>query len=194
MVNFSIPSRQPPARSHLKKDLYKLLIARSDLHASLQACELILKTVKSIEDDNLYPLTTSVVVCYSRPFTMNKPYGSLPGKWSRFKNPKYKNVHDSLLKARHEFFAHSDMKVRRAQIIPPNIPIGLEGGKEFKSPDISTQISGAIFDLDFFKTVKETNLDLGRRINSEIERIIIDLYGDMELPNNAFYLRVDEGL
>lgn len=194
MVNFSMPTRQPPARSHQKKDLYRLLIARSDMHASLKASELIIKYVKNIKDEYLYPLTTSVVVCYARPFTGNKPYGPLPKKWSKFDNPQYQDIHNRLLQARHELFAHSDMNVRKVQIVPPNIPLGIDGGKELKSPEIGTQVSNTLFEIDFFKIVRETNLDIGRRLQAEIDKLIIDLYENMELPNGVFNLRVDEGL
>lgn len=194
MVNFIIPSKQLPARSHQKRDLYRLLIARSDIYASLNACNLILNNVKSIKDENLYPLTTSVVVCYSRPFTANKPYGALPKRWSKFDNPLYQNTHDMLLQARHELFAHSDMDIRKAQIIPPNVPFVIDGDKDLKSPEISTQVSYKLFAIDFFKIVKETNLDIGKRIQAEINKLTIDLYADMELPNKEFYLRIDEGL
>ncbi|MCM2284283.1 MAG: hypothetical protein NDI81_05855 [Desulfobacula sp.] len=194
MVNFSMPSLQPPARSYQKRDLYRLLIARSDLNASLNACDLILKNVKSIKDENLYPLTTSVVVCYSRPFTANKPYGSLPKKWSKFDRQQYQDTHEKLLQARHELFAHSDMNVRKVQIVPPNVPLVIDEGRELKSPEISTQVSYILFEIDFFKIVRETNLDLGRRMQAEIDKMIIDLYGNMQLPNEAFNLRVDEGL
>jgi hypothetical protein len=189
-----MPSRQPPARSHQKRDLYRLLIARSDLNASLNACDLILKNVKSIKDENLYPLTTSVVVCYSRPFTVNKPYGSLPKKWSTFDKPQYQATHEKLLQSRHELFAHSDMNVRKAQIVPPNVPLVIDDGKELKSQEISTRVSYTLFEIDFFKIARETNLDLGRRMQAEIDKMIIDLYGNMQLPNEAFNLRVDEGL
>jgi hypothetical protein len=194
MVNFSIPSRQPPARSHQKRDLYRLLIARSDLNASLNACDLILKNVTSIKDENLYPLTTSVVVCYSRPFTVSKPYGSLPRKWSKFDKPQYQATHEKLLQARHELFAHSDMNIRKAQIVPPNVPLVFDEGKVLISPEISTQVTNTLFEIDSFKIVRETNLDLGNRIQAEIDKMIIDLYGNMQLPNAAFNLRVDEGL
>ena len=194
MVNFSIPSRQPPARSHQNRDLYRLLIARSDLNASLNACDLILKNVKSIKDEILYPLTTSVVVCYSRPFTVNKPFGSLPEKWSKFDKSQYQATHKKLLQARHELFAHSDMNVRKALIVPPNVPLVFDEGDGLKSPEISTQVNYKLFEIDFFKIVRETNLDLGRRIHAEIDKMITDLYGNMQLPNEAFNLRVDEGL
>ena len=162
--------------------------------AALNACELILHNVKNIKDENLYPLTTSVVVCYSRPFTKNAPYGSLPKKWAKFNNPQYQATHDRLLQARHELFAHSDMNVRKAQIVPPNLPLGINGGKVLKSPEISTQVSYTLFEIDFFKIVRETNLDLGRRMQVDIDTLIIDLYGNMDLPNEVFTIRVDEGL
>lgn len=194
MVNFVIPSRQPPSRSHQKRDLYRLLIARSDLNASLNACDLILKNVKSIKDEILYPLTTSVVVCYSRPFTANKPYGALPKKWGKFDRPQYQTTHEKLLQARHELFAHSDMNVRKAQIVPQNVPLVIDEGKELKSPEISTQVSYKLFELGFFEIVRETNLDLGRRMHAEINKMVIDLYENMQLPNDVFNLRIDEGL
>ena len=189
-----MPTKQPPARSLQKRDLYRLLVARSDMNASLRAADFIIKNVKSIKDDNLYPLTTSVIVCYARPFTANKPYGSLPNKWSKFDNPQYQATHDKLLQDRHELFAHSDMNVRKALIVPPYVPLRIHGGEEWKSPEIGTEVSYTLFELDFFKIVRETNIDIGRRMQTEIDKLIIDLYENMELPNKAFSLRVDEGL
>ena len=130
----------------------------------------------------------------SRPFTVNKPYGSLPKKWSKFDRPQYQATHKKLLQARHELFAHSDMNVRKALIVPPNIPLVFDEGNELKSQEISTQVNYKLFEPVFFKIVRETNLDLGRRIQAEIDKMIIDLYGNMQLPNEAFNLRVDEGL
>lgn len=194
MINYLMPKKQPPARSRQKRDLYQLLVARSDMIASLRATDLVIKNIKSINDDRLYPLTTSVVVCYSRPFTANKPYGSLPNRWSKFGNPQYQATHDRLLKARHELFAHSDINARKVLIIPPNVPLVSHEGKKLKSPIIGTQVTYTLFELDFFNLVRETNLDIGRRMQDEIDKIIIDLYDNMDLPNKEFRLSVDEGL
>jgi hypothetical protein len=194
MVNYSMPTKQPPTRSQQKRDLYKLLVARSDLNASLRAAIFIIKNVKSIKDRILYPLTTSVVVCYARPFTANKPYGALPNKWSKFDNPRYQATHDELLQARHELFAHSDMNVKQVMIVPPNIPLMTHGGQEWKNPEIGTEVSYKLFAPDYFELVRETNTDIGRRMRAEIDKLIINLYGNMELPNREFSLRVDEGL
>lgn len=194
MVNFQIPVRQPPARSHKKLELARLLTARSDITAALNSCDLILQNVKGIEDERLYPLTAAVVICYSRPFTENKPYGCLPGRWTKFDDPKFKKTHEKLMEARHKLFAHSDMEARRPQIVPPNAALEIEGDKSIKSPFIGTQVRYVLFHVDFFGIVKEMILDLGRRMQVEIERLIADLYSDMDLPNAPFHIRIDEGL
>ena len=194
VIDFIMPKKQPPKRSFLKKSLIRLLIARSDINAALHACDLILQNVQGPKDKLLYPLTTSVVVCYSRPFTENEPHGSLPSKWTKFDNTKYQFTHDKLLQSRHQLFAHSDMNVRKAQIVPPNVPLEINEGTELKSPEISTQVRYTLFEIDFFKIVREAILDLGRRMQAEISKLIIDLYGNINLPNNVFDIRVDEGL
>ena len=192
MVKFIL--QKSPKRSQLKKNLYKLLLARSDITASLNACELILKDITDLGEKRLYPLTTAVVVCYVRPFTKNRPFGSLTKKWSKFSEVKFKNVHDKLIKARHEIFAHSDMNIRKVQIVPPNVSVIKNGKKEIKSSHIGTQSNFYLFSIDFFKSVRRLILDLGGRLQKEIDRLINDLYSNLELPNKEFYLRIDEGL
>jgi len=194
-MNFTIPHKQPPVRSHQKRHLYRLLIARSDITAALNACDLILKNIETLKDDLLYPLTTAVVVCYVRPFTENKPHGALPKRYTKFANPLHQKVHNELIKARHEAFAHSDMNIRRAQVVPPNVVFGkTETGKELKSIDVSVQVSYYLWAPDFFTNVRETILDIGRRLQTEIEELKDNLYKGMELPNAPFTIRIDEGL
>lgn len=45
-----------------------------------------------------------------------------------------------------------------------------------------------------FEDVRVTALDLGRRLNTDINKIVEELYGDMDLPPISFDLRIDEGL
>lgn len=194
MLDFEIPKRQPPARSYKKKELSRLLIARSDITAALRSCDLILANVKGIEDETLYPLTAAVVVCYSRPFTVNKPYGCLPAKWTKFADPRFKKAHEKIMEARNTLFAHSDMEARRPQIVPPNSSLKIGGVGDLKSPFISTQVRYALFQIGFFVILKETILDLGRRMQVEIDGLIADLYSGMDLPNAPFHIRIDEGL
>jgi hypothetical protein len=194
MLDFEIPKGQPLARSHKKMELSRLLIARSDITAALRSCDLILENVKGIEDERLYPLTAAVVVCYSRPFTANKPYGYLPAKWTKFSDLRFKKAHEKLIEARHTLFAHSDMEARRPQIVPPNSSLEIEGVGDLKSPFVSTQVRYVLFQVEFFAIVKETILDLGRRMQVEIDGLIADLYSGLDLPNAPFHIRIDEGL
>ena len=194
-MNFSISHRQPPARSYKKRELYRLLIARSDITAALNACDLIIKNVATLKDDLLYPLTTAVVVCYARPFTENKPHGALPKRYIKFDNPLHQEVHDKLIKARHEAFAHSDMNIRWAQIVSPNVVFGkTETGIDLKGVDVGIQVRYYLWAPDFFTKVRETILDLGQRLQRDIEELKDNLYKGMELPNAPFKIRIDEGL
>ncbi len=194
-MNFILSDKQPPKRSHQKKHLYRLLIARSDITAALNACDLILKNIDSLKDELLYPLTTAVVVCYTRPFTDNEPYGSLPERYSKFDNPRFKTVHESLIKARHETFAHSDMNVRKAMIVPPYTAFGkTDKGVELTSPFVGVQVSYYLWPPDYFEDVRNTILALGSRLQTEIEELKDRLYSGMGLPNAPFTIRIDEGL
>lgn len=194
-MNFTLPSRQSPARSRQKMELYKLLVARSDIDAARASADLFLKTVRDISNELYYPLFTATVICYARPFTNNEPYGALPKKWAKFSNVKFQDTHDSLMKARNEIVAHSDMSVRKAMIVPSGALIGkLENGKEIKSVGIGAQTNYYLFRENQIRDVYNLTRDLGRRINSEIERKVADLYDGMELPAVAFSLRIDEGL
>ncbi|MBA4057567.1 MAG: hypothetical protein C0490_22830, partial [Marivirga sp.] len=118
-----------------------------------------------------------------------------PKKWAKFSNVKFQDTHDSLMKARNEIVAHSDMSVRKAMIVPSGALIGkLENGKEIKSVGIGAQTNYYLFRENQIRDVYNLTRDLGRRINSEIERKVADLYDGMELPAVAFSLRIDEGL
>ena len=191
MMDFILPRKQPAPRSEKKKDLYKLLIARSDLVASSRACKLMLESVDDIGHDLYYPLFSSIIICYARPFTNNEPYGALSKKWVKFNDPRLQEVHDKIMSARHELIAHSDLKARKAFIVTPGYPVG---NKNLKSGEIGTQISMYFFPIQFFNFVHETATDLLKRIGSEIERLVDDLYRGLELPSKPFGLKADEGL
>jgi hypothetical protein len=49
-------------RSHQKKELYKLIIARADINAALKSCELLIG--RKIEEDLYSSLFNAMVVCY----------------------------------------------------------------------------------------------------------------------------------
>jgi hypothetical protein len=185
---------QPASRSQRKKYLYKLMLARSDMNATISACKLMLSTVTGFGHELYYPLYASIIICYARPFTKNKPYGALPNKWQRFDSQEGKRTHQKILRARHELVAHSDMTVRKAMIVPAGVVIGEHDGKQIRSPEIGTKTTLYYFPIKFFSSVHSNALEIGSRLNQEIDIIVAELYSDMELPGVAFDLRIDEGL
>jgi hypothetical protein len=191
---FTLPKRQPPSRSLKKKNLYRLLIARSDIDAAHAACDLFLKTVTDLGDDLYYPLFTAIVVCYARPFTNNKPFGPLPVKWGVFRDPSQQKLHDSLIKTRNEIVAHSDLSTRKAMIVPPGTSIGFLNERELRSPKIGTMVNYFLFRIPQIREIPILTTDLGRRVNADIEVALEDLYGGMELPRAKFLLRITDGL
>jgi len=95
------------------------------MNAALEACKLFIDTVDSLSHPLYYPLYASIVVCYVRPFTKNKPFGAIPKRYSKFDGLSELNeLHKELLKYRHEFIAHNDMTLRKAIIVPEGVTFG----------------------------------------------------------------------
>lgn len=191
---FTIHKKQPPSRVQKKKNLYRLLVARSDIDAAHAACQLFLKTVTDLSDDLYYPLFTAIVICYTRHFTNNKPFGSLPAKWEKFVDQNHQKLHDSLIQTRNELVAHSDSSVRKAMIVPPGVLIGLLKERELRSSKIGTQTNYYLFRIPEIRKIPSLTADLYRRVNANIEVALEELYGGMELPGAKFLLRFDDGL
>src|SRR2546428_6705031 len=134
------------ARSEVKKDLYRLAAARSDVTGALRSAELMLARVSEMGDPLYFPLWHATVVAYARPFTRNKPHGSLPARWGRFEDEILQRTHDSLLHDRDKLVAHSDADVRRVNVIPPQIHFGSVGPTA--GLGISTYSGG--YDVEYF--------------------------------------------
>lgn len=193
-MNFILPKRQPPSRLQRKKELYKLLIARSDITASLNACKMMIEVVDGMGHDLYFPLYSAIVVCYSRPFTNNKPHGSLPEKWYSFENKILDNAHKELLRARHELIAHSDMTVKMAMIVPPGVEVGRKSKNPIVSNHIAVQTSLYAYRKLFFEEAYSLCQFQGSRISDEIDILLEELYAGMELPHAPFKIKIDNGL
>ncbi|MBW3670085.1 MAG: hypothetical protein KY432_00265 [Acidobacteria bacterium] len=190
MADVNFERRPGAARSHRKRDLYRMIVARSDITAALGTCELILDQITDLSDELLAPLYHAVVVSYARPFTANKPHGHLPSKWSKFREERLQRLHDSLIEQRHQYVAHSDADVRTVDIIPPGATIPQFG----PAISLGVQVAMRLPDPGYFEDVRELCLNLGSRLNEAVSSELQELYRDMELPRARFRLRVDEGL
>ena len=141
-----------------------------------------------------YPLYSAIVVCYSRPFTNNKPHGALSRKCYTFENALHKKTHGELLKARHELIAHSDMTVKWAMIVPPGVEIARKSKKSIVSDHVGVQTSLYFYPKSFFEKSYSLCRFQGSRINKEIDNLLDELYEGMDLPNAPFKIRMDNGL
>src|SRR5207249_2371933 len=100
----------------------------------------------------------AIVISYARPFTANKPLGSLPAKWGRFDNSQFQEVHDTLLRLRNKFVAHSDPYERSVFIVPPFVPIAGAGTHFVK---VGTGVRTLGLPIEMFPVIEQTCLDLG---------------------------------
>lgn len=67
-------------------------------------------------------------------------------------------------------------------------------GRPLISESIGTETAFYLFTIPMIRSIPNLVTSLGARISAEIDRVIGDLYGGMELPNAKFPLRIDEGL
>jgi len=171
-----------------KKEFYKIVVARSDITAALKACELFLSTVKDLGDDSYFPLLNAIIVCYSRPFSKNKPLGPLPKKWHRFDNGRFQEVHETILELRNKTVAHSDLEIRKVFIIPKGTPVRKTG---IRSEALGVGISNRALPMEIFPEIRATCFDLGRRLNVEVKEQLELLFRDKDLPQEEFELTFD---
>ncbi|MBI2039910.1 hypothetical protein HYT18_02460 [Candidatus Microgenomates bacterium] len=165
-------------------NLYKLAIARNDITEALFTTRLFLETVKSIRDPNFQPLQDAIVIAYARPFKRNRPYGSLDKRWEKF-DSGIERLHELIIETRDTLVAHSDTLYRKVQIIPKgisNIP-GIPTNE-----DIALIVSTKKIALDMFPRIEILCMDLGSRLNDEINDLLEKLFGNKQLPNEPFDL------
>jgi hypothetical protein len=179
------------SRAAKKKELYKLVVARSDITSAMGTCDLMKKNVDAVGNELYQPLFHAIVIAYARPFTRNKPLGPLSTEWPNFSNPEFQQTHDELIKARHQFIAHSDEEVRRVEIFPHGSSIKETG---LKSGGVGVGIRNIAFSLSYFEHIRALCYDLGYRLNRRVEDLLAELYNGQKLPNEAFQLTFDDGL
>ena len=173
---------------HEKQDLYRLLVARSDLTAALAATRYILEHVKRMSDDLWIPLQDAAIISYARPFTANKPFGPLPKAYATFDSPSLQKIHDNVIELRHKTIAHSDAHVRRVVVVPS----GVELGPVAAGPKGAVAVSTKKLPLDAYRGLEELCMDVGRRVNKDADLLSDKLLSSERLPDHAFDLMTDE--
>jgi hypothetical protein len=194
-TKFSVP------RSEKKREIYKLILAQSDIGAAFRTCEHFLTVIgphaaksrgryAGMDHPLYYPLLEAIVISYARPFTPNDKLGQLKKKWGEFGDARFQEAHDKILRARNELVAHSDPFERKVQIKPPGA--GKLGA--IHSPELGFSICGYWFTVRDVDAFYHTAGDLATRLLAEVEKLLADLYAGMKLPARAFDLRLNEGL
>ena len=165
------------------------------MNAALSACKLFLELVSDLSSPLYYPLYASIVVCYVRPFTNNKPFGPIPKRFGRFsENREFSELHKELVAYRHEFIAHNDMTLRQALIVPPGVSVGKYKDKEIINQGVGTMTNNNFYPIEKFYKLQDLIKYNSDRINRDINEMTEKLYGGMELPKQKFELKINEGL
>ena len=163
-------------------DLYKILIARSDITAAMDACDLMMREVKDFYEDYKHgkytPILHAIIICYARPFTNNKPFGPLDKRWGEFNDQRHKRLHDDLITFRHKMIAHSDFSVRKVTIYPKNT----EDLMKMKFADVNVVVSTKAVSLEYITEVRGLCFELGCRLNVEANIKLEDLFGHESVP------------
>ena len=152
---------------------------------------MILEKVSGFGDELYLPLFHAVVIAYARPYVDNKTTGVLSRHWTRFSDPELQEVHNDLIKTRHELVAHSDSNARSIKIVPPgyraveSIPASEHVGLRISS----YYLPGKRF-VDAFNACG----DLLNRLNPRIEELLAELYDGQQLPSEPFALDFTDGL
>lgn len=179
----------PTPRARTKKMLYKLAVARLDIAAAMNACDLLLEHRPGIGEPLYAALNQALVIAYARPFTSNKPLGALPAKWRRFDNPRHQELHDDLVATRHRAVAHSQAFAGRVLIVPKGAQY-VPGGPRAATTGIA--VATDLFADDVIKEIKGLCEDLWSRLNQATEDLLDEVYPQDFYAPTPFELRIDE--
>lgn len=170
--------------------LYKLALAHRDICAAELTCEgykkLIMNTSGKLPYEVNYAFMGSIVTSYSRPFVDNKSTGVLPKSWRTFNDRRLQAIHDSIIKARHEVYAHSDSNVSRLWLIPAGAFMK-ELGRS--APQTSWKFHTYEIPPDAIMGFHECCRDLKRRLEDAVSKLVEEHCTKNGTPKEEFELK-----
>lgn len=191
MTNFVIVTSAD--RKQRKIELLKLMAARSDFGGARDAARVLLKYAPEIGSDLNYPLLVAAIVCYSRPFTANKPYGALPGRYLNLLSDTLRSLHNEITSARNKYFAHSDLTEREACILPKGALIA-SSPSELRSAGLGSAMKFYLYPPETLQDLANACCVLLDQLTIDINALLVELYEGLELPACRFRLAIDNGL
>ena len=184
-------AKKTSTRAQLKRQLRRLVIARSSFDGAVRACDLATTRVADRLDPLHGALVQSVVISYARPFTLSSGVGALPAGWPRFSSSIERSTHARLLSMRNSTVAHADAAAWTVSIIPPKDPIVFAG----RNPGtLSIRVQYEWLTLAEIYHVRRLAEKLSRQGAEDINVLLRKLYGLQRLPDLAFPLTIDNGL
>ncbi len=103
-------------RSDLKKQLWKIDLARSSARNVSACCEYFIANKPERTSPLFSALLTAICVGYAKPFTNNATVGMLSDKFARYSSPQLQRFHKSLLKFRDNYYAHQSPDGRKLHL------------------------------------------------------------------------------
>ncbi len=135
-----------------------------------------------------YSLHSSVIVNYAKPFSANKPLGSLPKKFSKFKNNSYQITHDEIIELRNKSIAHSDISLRKVYISPKDSPIFLTG---MKSNNLTFLVKNTCFNQSKYEIIFELGNTIIKNLYIEAGSLLQEIFGNIDLEPETIELEFD---
>jgi hypothetical protein len=167
-------AQHDPQRERRRR-LCRFALALSDIHASTQACDLMLTERPDMGDPHYWAYHTAIVAAYGRPFTENKPLGRVPA--SRLLGTLtqgQRELHEEILENRHTVAAHSDLQARPVYYMPKGAKIG-ETGMRSEGGGFVTSNMGWTFDR--WERVKKLTMIVGAWVQAEAMEAADLIYG-----------------
>ena len=94
---------------HQKRALQRLTLAQTAFRQARSLCEHMEQLKLDPHEEIASAMMAGIVVTYVRPFVRSDGIGHLPKRYSEFeKDSPFKNIHKTMLEARHWIYAHRD--------------------------------------------------------------------------------------
>jgi hypothetical protein len=168
----------------MKRELYQLSVARADIRAAMEACELMLERSED-HDEPRRLLQTAMIICYARPFTDNKPLGRISNEWLRDLAPEQRGLHEDLLYLRKKAVAHTDLAEIKVFIAPPGTTLP---GIHQPFERLGTAVRHWALPLGDVEKIRQLCVDVGVTVSLEVETLLQKLYSGRAYPPEAFEL------
>ena len=100
-----------------KKLFWKLAYAKESFTACKRIVEQYISDIKVDSHPYYYAFVSSLCITYARAFTHGEGVGQLPRRYFRFPNKSLRTTHHTLIRSRHQLYAHNDASVAMYKVV-----------------------------------------------------------------------------